>query len=444
VRAPHRTLLGLALPVLVSLIAEPLTGLADTAFIAELGAAPEAALGVGTILLSAVFWIFNFLGISTQTEVARTLGAGEQGRARQIAGLALLVSALIGVGMLVLGVLLATPAAAAMEATGQVQADAVLYLRIRLLAAPAVLATTAIFGALRGLQDMRTPLKIAVAANLLNVALDRLLIFGAGPIPAYGIAGAAWATAGAQWLAAGWAVISLRRRLGIAHDFQREDVRRLFLVGRDMFVRTGLLTLFLLLATRSATAVGETAGAAHHGIRQFWLFTALVLDSFAAVAQSLVGWFLGTRRPDLARRVAAFTCWWSLGTGVAIAAGMILASGPLARLLVPPEAEAAFLAAWLAAALAQPLNALSFATDGIHWGTADFAFLRNSMIVATLAGVAGILAAEAWIARSDPDAGGALTAIWIATAVWITVRAAFGMLRVWPGFGAAPLARAPR
>ena len=84
VRSPHRTLVSLSIPVLISLIAEPLTGLADTAFVARLGSAPLAALGVGTVLLSSVFWIFNFLGIGTQTEVARALGAGRRERAKEV------------------------------------------------------------------------------------------------------------------------------------------------------------------------------------------------------------------------------------------------------------------------------------------------------------------------------------------------------------------------
>ena len=83
VRHPHRTLVRLTVPVLISLIAEPLTGLADTAFVARLGATPLAALGVGTVLLSSVFWVFNFLGIGTQTEVAHALGNPGDTRARR-------------------------------------------------------------------------------------------------------------------------------------------------------------------------------------------------------------------------------------------------------------------------------------------------------------------------------------------------------------------------
>jgi Na+-driven multidrug efflux pump len=210
VRRPHRTLLRLTLPVLISLIAEPLTGLADTAFIARLGAAPLAALGVGTVLMSSVFWVFNFLGIGTQTEVAHATGSADAEGARDATGLALALATAIGCGIALLGWPFLDAAARFMSNDVEVQNGAVAYLRIRLLAAPAVLVTVAAFGALRGLQDMRTPLRIALGINALNLALDPLLIFGAGPVPALGIAGAAWATLVAQtigavaaWLVAG-------------------------------------------------------------------------------------------------------------------------------------------------------------------------------------------------------------------------------------------------
>ena len=95
---PHRTLLVLSVPVLLSLIAEPLTALVDTAFVSELGDGPMAALGVGTTLLSAVFWIFNFLSVGTQSEVARFAGAGQLDRARDQNALALTLAGAFGIG----------------------------------------------------------------------------------------------------------------------------------------------------------------------------------------------------------------------------------------------------------------------------------------------------------------------------------------------------------
>jgi MATE family multidrug resistance protein len=422
----------LSVPVLFSLIAEPLTGLADTAFVARLGAAPLAALGVGTVLLSSVFWIFNFLGIGTQTEVAHALGTPGDGRGRDVTGLALALAVAIGAGLALLGWPCLGPAARFMSSDEAVWRGAVVYLQIRLLSAPAVLLCVAAFGALRGLQDMRTPLWIALATNALNVVLDPLLIFGMGPVPALGIAGAAWATVIAQWLGAFAAFAAVRRRPGLPSRIHWRDARGLLVVGRDLFVRTGLLLTFIVFATRAATHIGVEAGAAHQAIRQVWIFTALALDAYAATAQSLVGYFLGAGRLALARRAASVASLWALGTGAGLALAMAAGEGVVALLLVPESARPIFGAAWIASALAQPLNALSFATDGILWGARDYRYLRNAMIAATGLGSALLFAL-------DLGATGALAQIWVVTAVWIALRTAFGIGRIWPGIGHSPL-----
>ncbi len=432
VRRPHRTLLRLTLPVLISLIAEPLTGLADTAFIARLGAAPLAALGVGTVLMSSVFWVFNFLGIGTQTEVAHATGSADAEGARDATGLALALATAIGCGIALLGWPFLDAAARFMSNDVEVQNGAVAYLRIRLLAAPAVLVTVAAFGALRGLQDMRTPLWIALGINALNLALDPLLIFGAGPVPALGIAGAAWATLVAQTIGAVAAFAAVRRRPGLPPRVYWRGARRLFAVGRDLFFRTGLLLAFILLSTRSATRIGVEAGAAHQAIRQVWVFTALFLDAYAATAQSLVAYFLGAGRRRLARRASGVALVWSFATGAALTAAMLLLEGPTARLLVPAPARAVFGAAWLTAALAQPLNSVSFATDGILWGAHDYRYLRNAMFAATALGIGTLFALD--LRHAD-----ALEHIWLVTGGWITVRSVFGLGRIWPGFGKSPL-----
>jgi Na+-driven multidrug efflux pump len=94
VKSPHKTLLSMSLPVLLSLVAEPLTGLVDTAFVARLGSESLAALGVGTVTLSGIFWVFNFLGIGTQTEVAQAHGRQEFNVAGEVGGSALALAAL--------------------------------------------------------------------------------------------------------------------------------------------------------------------------------------------------------------------------------------------------------------------------------------------------------------------------------------------------------------
>jgi MATE family multidrug resistance protein len=436
VRRPHRTLLALSFPVLVSLVAEPLTGLADTAFIARLGTAPLAGLGIATAVLSSVFWAFNFLGIGTQTEVAHADGIGARARGRDASGLAMALGASIGCGLAAIGVLGLEVAVGFMSDDAEIRSAAAVYLKIRLLGGPAILISLAAFGALRGLQDMRTPLVIALAQNALNIALDAVLIFGLGPIPAFGIAGAAWASVVSQWLGALWAVDAVRRRLGTPDRIRWRGTRNLLQIGRDLFFRTGSLILFIVLTTRAATLLGADEGAAHHIIRQFWILSALLLDAFGAAAQSLIGFFLGAGQIHYARRVAAVACLWGAGTGIALAIVMLASSGSVAAAFLPVEVHAMFSAAWLAYALAQPANALAFVTDGIHWGTSDYRFLRNAMILCTAAGLIALY----WIDPAGPDA---LSVIWMITAGWIAVRTAFGMARIWPGFGSSPLKLPP-
>lgn len=429
---PHRTLTALSLPIMASLVVEPLAGVVDTAFVERLGPVYASALGAATALFAAVIWIFNFLGIGAQTQVAHALGRGAAATARQTASLAMVLSVLMGSLLAVTLWAGLDIAARWMSGDPVVQQATITYLRIRLLGAPAGLVVYSAFGALRGQQDMRTPLWIAGGLSLLNVLLDPLLIFGPGPLPRLGIAGAAWATAASQIAGAAVAVTVIGRRLGLTLSLPWERTRSLLVVGRDMIVRTGLLLFFLLMATRSALQIGVESGAAHQAIRQVWMLMAFVLDAFASAAQSLSGYFLGAHAIESARRVARVSVVWALGTGTALMLGLLVTQPLAATLLVPPSARAVFSGAWVICAVAQPLNALSFLTDGLHWGSGDFAYLRNAMVVATLTGLVAL-------AAIDPASPGALHLVWWVTALWIAVRAAFGTLRIWPGTARSPL-----
>ena len=431
-RRPNRTILYLSLPILISLIAEPVTGLVDTGFVARLGAVPLAALGVGTTALTSIFWVFGFLGIATQTEVAQIYGQGKAGAPGKTVSLSLALG--LGASLLLSGLLL--PGAAivseALGGEGEVLRLATDYIQARLLGAPAVIIVVVGFGALRGIQDMRTPLWIALGINLSNIILDYILIFGWWLIPPLGVTGAAIASTLSQWLGAAWTIRALHRRLGLSRRFNLRDGIHMMRVGRDLVIRTGSLALFTLFATRVATQMGPEAGAAHQVIRQVWFFTTLALDAFANTAQSLVGYFYGSGRLDYAKRVALSTSRWSLATGIVLMLGMLLATNAVAAAFVPASAQALFHGAWILFALSQPLNALAFITDGIHWGTSDYRYLRNAMIMATACGLIGLHLPAA----DQPEA---FTGVWLAIVMWVAIRAFWGVLRLFPGIGDSPL-----
>ena len=429
---PNRTILSLSLPILLSLIAEPVTALVDTAFVARLGAVPLAALGVGAGALSSALWIFSFLGIATQTEVAQSFGRDDAEGATRAVSLALAIGLLLSLllsGLMMAG---ASIAASALGADGAVQELATAYIRARLLGAPAVMLVFVGFGALRGQQDMKTPLWIALGINLANGLLDYLFIFGWGALPALGVAGAGLASSLAHWLGALWMLREVGRRVGLSRHISLRDGLRLLRVGKDLLIRSASLTVFVLIATRVATQIGAEAGAAHQVIRQVWFFTALMSESLATTAQSLVGYFYGSGRREYARRVAISTTTFSLVTGVVMLGGMLAATPLVRSALVPADSLVVFQAAWIIASLSQPLNALAFVTDGIHWGTGDYRFLRNAMLLATAGGVLGLQ----FIAS---DSAGSLAGVWLMTVLWIGIRATFGVARLYPGIGDSPI-----
>lgn len=429
--APHCTLFMMSLPLLLSLIAEPLTGLADTAFIAKLGSVPLASVGVGATALTSMFWIFNFLGVGTQTEIAKALGSGDRERVRRISTIALTMGLVLGVIVAGIGFYQVSAIVTLLGADQVLHDSAVSYLKIRLIGAPAILITFAAFGILRGLHDMKSQFIIAVSINLINIVLDPLLIFGLGPFPRLGVAGAAMASTAAQWTGAIWALWPIQARAGFSKVFKLGDSIRLLSIGRDMFIRTGMLTLFLMFTTRGATLISADAGAAHHALRQFWLFTALFLDAYAVAGQSLIAYFVGKQQQDQVKKVAKIVCIWSLAIGNIVLVGMIFGQGVVEYLIVPETALELFGSAWIVMALFQPLNALAFGTDGIHWGTGDFRYLRNGMIFASVVGVAGLY-------MVNPNTDHALLLIWGVTGVWIGLRTLFGVLRIWPGIGRSP------
>jgi MATE family multidrug resistance protein len=107
---------------------------------------------------------------------------------------------------------------------------------------------------------------------------------------------------------------------------------------------------------------------------------------------------------------------------------MWLGRGAVITFLVPESAVRAFLPAWAVSAISQPVSSLAFLTDGVHWGTGDYRYLRNAMVAATLVGFGGI-----WLLNLVEVSS--LYWVWIVVGVWVVVRATFGLLRIWPGIG---------
>src|SRR5262244_2242214 len=176
---PHDAeILRLAIPAFGALVAEPLFLLGDSAIVGRIGTVPLGGLGVASQALTTLVNISIFLAYGTTAAVARQLGAGNRQAAIRQGIDGIWLAGAIGVMVIAVGLPLAGPIVAGFGGTAAVSAQAVTYLRISLIGAPAMLAVLAGTGVLRGLQDTATPLAVSVAAYLINVVLNATFVLG--------------------------------------------------------------------------------------------------------------------------------------------------------------------------------------------------------------------------------------------------------------------------
>jgi putative MATE family efflux protein len=412
--AHDREILRLAIPAFGALAAEPLYVLADTAIVGHLGTRPLGGLGVAGAVLSVAFGIFNFLAYGTTATVARRLGAGDRKGAAEhgVAGVWLAVG--LGLALAGLGLALSGPIVGAMGASARVAPYARTYLRISLLGAPFVLVALAGTGYLRGLQDTRTPLVIALGANALNLVLELFLVYGIH----LGIAGSAWGTVIAQIVAALAYLTIVRRNVRASNASARPDrgqLREAGAVGAYLTVRTGSLLLAFTAATSIASRIGDAQVAAHQIAFQLWLLLALCLDAIAIAGQAIVGRALGAGDAALTRASSRRMLEWGLMVGVVLGL-LVLALDPLLALAFTRDTAVRneLRPVLVAVALMQPVGGLVFVLDGILIGAGDVRYLALAMAVATLCFVpcaAAVLAT-----------GSGLIALWGALFVFMFAR----------------------
>ncbi|MFZ2501565.1 MAG: MATE family efflux transporter [Nocardioides sp.] len=441
-REQDREILRLAFPAFLTLLAEPLFLLADSAIIGHLGTGPLAGLSIAGTVMSLTVGLCIFLAYGTTGSVARQVGAGDRraALAQGVSGLWLAVA--LGIVLTLAGVLLAHPLTALFGASPEVQSYAVDYLRVAVLGLTPLLLMLAATGVLRGLQDTRTPLVVAVSANVINVVLNYVLVYGLD----WGIAGSAWGTVIAQSLAALALVRVVLRGARLEHapfapmiggirDAARAAVP---LVIRSLSLQAALA------GTTYAASVLAGAGdqavhlATHQLTLTIWFFLAYALDAIAIAAQAITGRYLGAGDVAATQAVTGRMVQWGVWSGAA-AALPVVAISPWAGLAFTndPEVQRLLTRTLLVVALGLPLAGVVFVLDGILIGAGDTRFLAGAQVLALLA-YAPLATAVVWTSDSLP-------LLWAAFAIgWVAVRCALLVIRQRGGAWLVTGAQTPR
>jgi putative MATE family efflux protein len=381
-----REVVALGVPALAVLAAEPLYVLVDTAVVGHLGRVPLAALALGGTVLSLAAMLGSFLAYGTTGRAARLYGAGRRDDAVREGVQASWLALGIGLAFVLVVQVAAGPLVGLLAGTGPgaaaVRDAAGLWLRIAVLGAPGILLTLAGNGWMRGVQDTTRPFRYVLGGNLLSAVLGPLLVYPLG----LGLAGSAVANVVAQAVAAGFFVRALHRE-GVSLRPDPALLRRQLAVGRDLTLRTVSMHACFVSAAAVAARFGVTQLGAHQIALQLWFFLALVLDSVAIAAQSLVGAALGAGRVAAAREVARTV--GRLGALLGVTAGLVLLAGwhaiP-ALFTSDPAVRAQAAVAWPWFVLMQPVAGIVFALDGVLIGAGDVRFLRDITLASTLGG----------------------------------------------------------
>ncbi|MFE3662769.1 MATE family efflux transporter [Streptomyces sp. NPDC059164] len=413
-RRHDREIIALAVPAFGALVAEPLFVMVDSAVVGHLGTPQLAGLGIAAALLMTAVSIFVFLAYATTAAVARRVGAGDLPAAIRQGMDGIWLALLLGAAAVALAIPTAPWLVDVFGASDTATPYAITYLRISILGIPAMLVVLAATGVLRGLQDTRTPLYVAIGGFTANAALNVTLVYGAG----LGIAGSAWGTVIAQaGMATVYLVVVIRsaRKHGASLRPDATGIRASARAGVPLLIRTLSLRAVLMIATAVAARLGDVDIAAHQIILSLWSLTAFALDAIAIAGQAIIGRYLGAGDEKGARDACRRMVEWGIGCGIVLGALIVLARPLFIPLFTSdPSVKDALLPALLVVAVSQPIAGVVFVLDGVLMGAGDGRYLAWAMLVTLIVFVP--------VALLVPSLGGGLTALWWAMTLMMTVR----------------------
>lgn len=384
----NRRVLKIALPIVLSNVTIPILGAVDTGVVGQMGeAAPIGAVGIGAVLLSAIYWIFGFLRMGTTGLAAQALGQGNRAEVAALLTRVLMIGFAGGALIIALQLPILWSAFRLSPASPEVETLARGYMQIRIWSAPAAISVFGITGWLIAQERTRAVLVLQVWMNGINVLLNLWFVLGLG----WGVNGVAFATFLADWSALAMGLYLCRAAFKVpdwrdwARVFDRVKLRRMAQVNSDIMIRSLLLQVIFLSFLFLAADFGDVTLAANQVLLQFLSITSYALDGFAFSAEALVGQAVGARAVPLLRRSVWVASLWGLAASVLLAVGFWVFGNDIVAIMAKNtevQAAAAIYLPWMVCA---PVLALaSFMLDGIFIGATRTADMRNMMALSTL------------------------------------------------------------
>jgi MATE family multidrug resistance protein len=414
----------LAIPAIISGIAEPLLSITDTAIVGNIQDHPTealAAVGIAGSFISACVWILAQTRSAISATVGKYLGAKKLKEIATLPAQIIAFNVVVSIFIYFITLFFAQEIFQLYNASGLILNYSVEYFKIRAIGFPLTLFVFSVFGIFGGMQNTFWPMVISIIGAVLNVVLDFLLVFGIeGFINPMNIVGAAWASVISQAVMTILALILLLKktpfRLKISFPLNKE-FKKLLSISINLAIRAAALNVALYFANSFATKYGDNYIAAQTIAFQIWLFFAFFIDGYSSVGNIVSGKLLGEENYKKLWRLSVKLSRYSIIIAFILATVCSLFYFQIGKLFShDKEVLQSFYSIFWIVLIMQPINAIAFVFDGIFKGLSEATTLRNLLIFATFLGFIPVLLIGDYFNLK-------LYAIWIAFSIWMLIRA---------------------
>jgi MATE family, multidrug efflux pump len=382
----HRSVLAIAVPIMLSNVSEPLIGVVNTAVIGQL---PDpyyiGAIAAGALIFSFIFWGFGFLRLSTGGLSAQAVGAGDMSELAAVLIRALVIAVVAGLLLIALSPVISRLAFDLIGGSAGIRKHGEVYFGLRIWSAPFALINYCVMGWFIGQARAKLAFLVQLFLNIGNMALSSVFVLGLG-MTSDGVGLAALISeiaAAALGLGIAFALLSgMAAHLDRSLVFHRARLWRTVAMNGDVMIRTLCLVFAFAWFTARGARAGDITIAANAVLMHFFSVAAYLIDGFAYASETLVGQSVGSRSRERFRAAVWITSVWAVVMGAASSL-IIWFAGPwlIDLMTVSPEVRATARIYLIWAALTPPLGTICFQFDGIFTGAMATRDMRNMMIV---------------------------------------------------------------
>jgi MATE family multidrug resistance protein len=381
----HKRVLGVAVPIVLANATIPILGAVDTAVVGQLGlAVPIGAVGIGAIIITAIYWLFGFLRMGTTGLTAQAIGSGDKSETSALLVRGIIIGLVAGLILIITQVPLFLGALQLSPASIEVEGLAQKYLEIRVYSAPAAIALFGITGWLIAKEKTREVLLLQLALNGINIVLDLVFVLKLG----WGVEGVAIATLIAEWSGLIFGLWLAREGFNNGYwknwvqIFDRARLVKMAKVNSDIMIRSILLEIAFVSFLFLGSSFDDATLAANQVLIQFLNITAYALDGFAFAAEALVGQALGAKNRQLFRKSVVMTSQWGVGSVILMALAFFVFGNSIINVMTTAEDVRVVSYEYLPWMVIAPMAGVAaWMLDGIFIGATRTADMRNMMFV---------------------------------------------------------------